>query len=69
MGKQNVPVSDERVRQIIENVKATLAIEGLCPSDKVVEIGKRHLMGELSEKEALKEIDQFIKDAYGIGVE
>ncbi|MEG6617631.1 antitoxin VbhA family protein [Peptococcaceae bacterium 1198_IL3148] len=54
-------VKEQDIEKAIANVKASFAIEGLVPSDEVIEISRKHLMGELSEGEALKKINEFIK--------
>jgi hypothetical protein len=54
----------KNVDLLLDNAKATLAVEGLTPSKEVVEITKKHLDGELSENDAIDAIDKFIKEKY-----
>lgn len=53
-------MTDSQIKKSISNVKATLAIEGLSPSNDTIESGKRFLKGEISSNEAISSITRRI---------
>lgn len=55
---------NKNTERIIANVKATLALEKLEPSDEVIEIIRKHLNGSISENKALEMINNFISQKY-----
>ena len=46
-------MTDKQINRAILNVKATLAIEGLSPSNTTLNAGERYLRGEITSKEAI----------------
>lgn len=50
-----------KIDNIQKNVLATLAIEGLKPSNKAIEINLKFLKGNITSQEAIKKI----KEVYG----
>ena len=46
--------SNEKIEQMIGNVKASLAIEGLYVTDNEAEIFQKYLEGALTEKQVLE---------------
>ena len=53
-------MSEKQINRAISNVKATLAVEGLIPSNATLESGKRYLQGKITSKEAIGSITQRI---------
>jgi hypothetical protein len=51
----------EEIERAISNVKATLAVEGLEPSELAIELGRKMLMGEITSEEAINKIKEVIK--------
>lgn len=47
-----------KIEDIIRNVTATLAIEGLKPSKEAVNINREFLEGNISSEEAIKRIKE-----------
>jgi len=47
-------LSNEKIEQMIDNVKASLAIEGLYVTEDEAEIFKKYLEGALTEKDVLE---------------
>lgn len=61
MSKMNVKLSKDRINTIIENVKTTMLVEGIQPSDETIEIGRRLLNGELTEDQAIRLVKEFVE--------
>lgn len=53
-------MSDKYIEKIVANVTATLAIEGLKPSDEAVTINRQFLEGKITSSKAI----QMIKAKY-----
>jgi hypothetical protein len=49
-------LSQHEIDKIIKNVEATLAIEGLAPSDKSREWARLFLQGKLTSEEVIEKI-------------
>ena len=49
-------MSDKYIDKIVANVTATLAIEGLKPSESAVTINREFLEGKITSKEAVRRI-------------
>lgn len=47
-----------KIESIIKNVTATLAIEGLKPSEEAVNINRQFLEGNISSNEAIRRIKE-----------
>ncbi len=52
------------VERAIADAKASLEMEGSSPSPEVVEIMRAYGLGKISEEEAHRQIDEFIKRKY-----
>lgn len=48
----------KNIDSIIKNVTATLAIEGLKPSEEAIDINRKFLEGNISSKEAIRRIKE-----------
>ncbi|MDD3224628.1 MAG: antitoxin VbhA family protein [Clostridium sp.] len=53
-------MNNEKVNHIIEEVKATQAIEGLTVTKQEEAICRKYLQGKLTEDEAIKEVDKLL---------
>lgn len=51
---KNRKLSDKEIKKIVEEVKATLALENLDLTDEELEVARRYAKGELTEDEAFK---------------
>ena len=52
----------KNIDKIVRNVTATLAIEGLKPSQSAVNINRQFLEGKISSQEAIKRIkDKYVR--------
>jgi hypothetical protein len=49
-------MSDKYIDSIVRNVTATLAIEGLKPSESAVTINRQFLEGKITSSEAIRRI-------------
>jgi len=49
-------LTNEKINRIINNVTATLAIEGLKPSESAVTINREFLEGKITSSEAVRRI-------------
>lgn len=63
MSEANVKLSEDRINKIIENVKTTMLVEGMCPSNETIEIGKLLLNGEITEDQAIELVKQLVERA------
>lgn len=53
-------MTEKQINRAMSCVKATLAVEGLSPSNTTLESGKRFLKGEISSQEAINSITERI---------
>ncbi len=53
-------LSDERIEQIIKETNATMAMEGFEPDEISSRAFRKYAKGEITEKEALKELKDSI---------
>ena len=58
-------LSETEIERIVANMKASMAMEDMVPSDKTIEITKEYLRGNITEKEAIELIDINIKNIIG----
>ena len=55
-------INKEYIDKIVDNVTATLAIEGLKPSKTAVSINRQFLEGKITSQEAIRRIkEKYIK--------
>lgn len=54
-------VSNERIKQILNNTRASMEIEGLTPSKENDAICEKYLKGEITENEAKRLLLESIK--------
>lgn len=55
-------VSDERIKQILKNTRASMEVEGLIPSKENDAICERYLKGEITETEAKRLLLESVKN-------
>lgn len=55
-------VSDERIKQILKNTRASMEVEGLIPSKENDTICERYLKGEITETEAKRLLLESVKN-------
>jgi len=55
-------ITDKEIKQSIENVKATLAIENLNINKINIIDGTKYLKGEISSEEAIAHITKYLKN-------
>lgn len=55
-------MSSKEIDEIIENVKASLAVENIKVDNISVITGKKYLNGEISSKEAIDSITEYIRN-------
>lgn len=58
---------NDEIDRIVNNVTATLAIEGLKPSELAVKINRQFLEGKITSKEAVRRIKAKYLDKCSIG--
>jgi hypothetical protein len=61
MASEKAIFDEKKINRITENVKASLLVEGMVPSDETIEIIKDYLKSNVSEDEAVKAIIENIK--------
>jgi len=54
-------MSSKEIKEAIENVKASLAVENIEVDDFSVLIGEKYLQGKISSEEAIDIITEYIK--------
>lgn len=54
-------MSSKEIKEAIENVRASLAVENIEMDELSVIIGKKYLKGEISSEEAIDIITEYIK--------
>ena len=54
-------MSSKEIKEAIENVRASLAVENIEMDELSVIIGEKYLKGEISSEEAIDIITQYIK--------
>jgi len=52
-------MNDNEIKKIQENIEASMAVEGIKPSDTAKEINKKFLAGEITSSEAIKRIKEY----------
>lgn len=57
-------LSEKRINQISSNVSISLEVEGFNPSFEAIEISKKFLRGEISDKKAKNMILELYKIEY-----
>lgn len=57
--------STEKTKQVIANVKASMAVEGMRPSARAQVIGRQYLEGKISSKEAIAKIRKQHASTFG----
>lgn len=56
-----VNLTDEKIKEIIEEANATFLVEGLRPVDEGAQIGRDYLEGKITQEEAIKRISELSK--------
>ncbi|RAK12646.1 hypothetical protein C8C77_10753 [Halanaerobium saccharolyticum] len=54
-------MSSKEIKEAIENVRASLAVENIEVDELSIIIGEKYLKGEISSKEAITSITEHIK--------
>lgn len=54
-------MNSKEIKEAIENVKASLAVENIEVDDFSVLIGEKYLQGKISSEEAIDSITEYIK--------
>lgn len=54
-------LSAEKITMVLDNSRATILLEGLVPDEATEVVTKKYLAGEISEAEALGELDVISK--------
>jgi hypothetical protein len=57
----NNSLNDKYIDRIVRNVTATLAIEGMKPSESAVTINREFLEGKITSKEAIDKIKKIYR--------
>lgn len=60
MKNTNKPLPDEDIERRIANVRASMALEGMEPSEFTVKIMREHLKGKITDEEAVSLIKKHI---------
>lgn len=58
-------LSNEKINRILEEVRATMLIEGIVPDEESEKIGREYLEGKITQETSLKKIDNLVQRYLG----
>ena len=55
--KEHKKMDDKKIEKVLSNAAASMAVEGLIVKSEEIEVMRKHLRGQLAEKEILEIIN------------